>query len=181
MRSAVFFEIDGVLNLSPVEDGVQVSPQSARELRTNDQAVEAAEDLKAAGYLLIATAHMPDLSRGLVCRREHDEMLAVLRETFHLDDILICPHEEADECPCCKPNAGLLTEAGFKWHLDLDHSFVISDKWQDAEAARQAGCTSLLLRSPWIEGGHRDIVVRDVAAAAHRIVQLHSNKRALVA
>jgi phosphoglycolate phosphatase-like HAD superfamily hydrolase len=66
----------------------------------------------------------------------------------------------------------LLIEAAFKWHLNLDHSFVVSDKWQDAEAARTAGCTSLLVQSPWVGNVHHDFVLNDIDAIAEKILSL---------
>ncbi len=72
-------------------------------------------------------------------------------------------------------------EAAFKWKLDLDRSFVISDKWQDAEAARTAGCTSLLIQSPWVGKVHRDFVLPDLAAIVEKILHLHTATRAMVA
>ena len=63
-------------------------------------------------------------------------------------------------------------EAAFKWHLDLERSFVISDKWQDAKAAHIAGCTSILIKSPWIGSGHIDFVVPNIAAAVGKILDL---------
>jgi histidinol phosphatase-like enzyme len=72
-----------------------------------------------------------------------------------------------------------LIEAAFKWHLDLERSFVISDKWPDAEAAWAVGCTSLLIQSPWIGSVHRDFVVAGLASAVHKIMQLHSDNRAV--
>ncbi len=71
-----------------------------------------------------------------------------------------------------KPRAGLLVEAAFKWHVDLDHSFVVSDKWQDSEAARTAGCTSLLVASPWNGQAHHDFVLPDLDAIVDKIHQL---------
>ena len=101
-------------------------------------------------------------------------MHELLRRTFPLDDIMLCPHDEADHCPCRKPRPGLLIEAGFKWHLSLDHSYVISDKWQDAHAAHVAGCTSLLLRSPWIDKGHQDFVLSNLSEVVQKIHELQS-------
>jgi histidinol phosphatase-like enzyme len=72
-----------------------------------------------------------------------------------------------------------LVEAGFKWYLDLDHSFVISDKWQDAEAAWAAGSTSLLLQSPWLGAGHRDFVLSDLGAIVEKILQLRVGSQAV--
>jgi D-glycero-D-manno-heptose 1,7-bisphosphate phosphatase len=104
-----------------------------------------------------------------------------LRKALPLDDILVCPHDETDRCPCRKPKPGLLVEAGFKWHLDLDRSFVISDKWQDAEAARIAGSTSLLLQSPWVGKVHRDFLLPDLEAAVAKILELKGSARVAVA
>jgi D-glycero-D-manno-heptose 1,7-bisphosphate phosphatase len=97
----------------------------------------------------------------------------LLKRVFPIDDILLCPHDESDHCPCRKPAPGMFTEAAFKWHLDLEHSFVISDKWQDARAARAVGCTSMLLESPWIGPGHHDFVLGSLPAIANKILHLH--------
>ena len=59
--------------------------------------------------------------------------------------------------------------------IDLEHSFVISDKWQDAKAAQNAGCTSLLIESPWNGDGHHDFIVSDLSAAVARIAEIQSN------
>jgi histidinol phosphatase-like enzyme len=75
----------------------------------------------------------------------------------------------------------LLIEARFKWQLDMDRSFVVSDKWQDAEAARSAGCTSLLLESPWIGRSHHDFVLPDLAAVTNKILQLKTTNSAVAA
>ena len=71
----------------------------------------------------------------------------------------------------------MLVESAFKWHLDLDRSFVISDKWPDAAAARDAGSTSLLIQSPWLGSVHHDLVLPSFAAAVEKLLQLHSASR----
>jgi histidinol phosphatase-like enzyme len=75
----------------------------------------------------------------------------------------------------------LLVEAAFKWHLDLDRSFVISDKWQDAEAARTAGCTSLLINSPFVGKAHKDFVLPDIGAVVEKILRLKNTGRVMAA
>ena len=151
------------------------------EFQVNEQAVALLNKLKAAGLVLIATTNQPGLSRGYQNRRELDRMHDQLRRKLPLDDIMVCPHDETDRCPCRKPKPGLLVEAAFKWKLDLDRSFVISDKWPDAEAARTAGCTSLLVQSPWVGKVHRDFVLPDLAAIVEKILHLHTSSRAMVA
>src|SRR6267154_617720 len=172
MKLGVFVERDGVLNIVRVERQHQVCPVTLEEMHVNTAAVPLLAKLKAAGLLLIATTNQPGLSRGYQNRREMDRMHDLLRKTFALDDFLVCPHDETDHCPCRKPKPGLLIEAAFKWHLNLDHSYVISDKWQDAEAARTAGCTSLLVKSPWIGDVHHDFILPNLSAIVDKILRL---------
>lgn len=174
MKSGVFFERDGILNLAKVERGNPATPLTLDEFKLNPAALEPLRQLKAAGFVLLATTNQPGLSRGYQMRRELDRMHDLLRRQLPLDDILVCPHDETDDCPCRRPQAGLLTEAAFKWHLDLERSYVVSDKWQDAQAAHVAGCTSLLLRSPWIGKGHHDFVLSSLADVANKVLQLQS-------
>ena len=174
MKSGIFFERDGVLNLVKIERGQQLTPLTLDEFRVNPVALDLLHKLKAAGFVLLATTNQPGLSRGYLPRRELDRMHALLKKCLPLDDILVCPHDEADHCPCRKPQHGLLLEAAFKWHIDLERSFVVSDKWQDAHAAHVAGCTSLLLRSPWIDKGHQDFVLSNLSEVVQKIHQLQS-------
>jgi len=181
MKQAVFIERDGVLNAIRVEKQQQVTPLTLEDFKMREEAAPLLKKLKAAGLILIATTNQPGLSRGYLSRRELDRMHERLRKAFPLDEILVCPHDETDRCPCRKPKPGLLVEAAFKWHLDLDRSFVISDKWQDAEAARTAGCTSLLVDSPWLGKVHRDFVLPDLAAVVEKILRLKSTDRVMAA
>jgi len=181
MKQGVFIERDGVLNQVKVERQHQLLPSTLEELQPNYAAAPLLEKLKNAGLILIATTNQPGISRGYQNRRELDRMHELLRRAFRLDDFLVCPHDETDRCPCRKPKPGLLVEAAFKWHLDLDRSFVISDKWQDAEAARTAGCTSLLINSPFVGKVHRDFVLPDLDAVVEKILRLKNTGRVMAA
>lgn len=174
MRSAIFLERDGILNLAKADRKHQVSPLIYEDFQINEEVVEPLIQLKNAGFLLIATTNQPGLSRGYQSRRDLDMMHVTLRKHLPLDDILVCPHDEFDRCPCRKPQPGLFQEAAFKWQLDLERSYVVSDKWQDAHAAHLLGCTSLLLRSPWNGSAHHDFIVNRLGDIAERILQTHS-------
>ncbi|HAB17107.1 MAG TPA: HAD-IIIA family hydrolase [Verrucomicrobiota bacterium] len=178
MKDAIFFERDGVLNLCEVQDGQQIVPLRPDQFRTNPLAVECLPVLKEAGFLLIATTNQPAVSQGILARRDLDLMHARLRRQLPLDDILVCPYDDRTH-PCCKPQPGMFLEAAFKWSIDLDHAYVVSDKWPDAKAAQVAGCTSVLLESPWIGQDHHDFVVPNLRAAIHKILSLHANWRGL--
>ncbi len=176
MKTAVFFERDGVLNQCAIADGHQSVPTSLEEFRVAPEAAALLAELRELGFLLIATTNQPGISRGEVRRNEVDLMHAVLRRKLPLDDILLCGSDDPTH-PCLKPNPGMLLEAAFKWSLDLDHCYVISDKWQDAKAAQVAGCTSILIRSPWIGGDHHDFVVDSLADAVRKIIRLQQQAR----
>ena len=172
MKRCVFIERDGILNEVGVGPRNQVTPLTLDEFKLKLEAKPLLAQLKEAGFVLIVTTNQPGLSRGYQSRGELDRMHNLLRKTFALDDILVCPHDESDHCPCRKPRPGLFIEAAFKWHLDLDRCFVVSDKWQDAEAARTAGCTSLLVNSPWVGRVHHDFVLEDLETIVAKILNL---------
>ncbi len=172
MKRAVFVERDSILNEVRQGPKQAITPLTLEEFKIKREAKESLTKLKKAGFLLIATTNQPGLSRGYQSRRELDRMHDLLRRFFPIDDLLVCPHDESDHCPCRKPRPGLLIEAAFKWHINLDHSFVISDKWQDAEAARTAGCTSLLIKSPYVGQVHHDFILSDLTGIADKILRL---------
>lgn len=174
MKPAVFIERDGILSKALVERQHPVSPITMDQFHLNTEVAPLLHELKAAGLLLIVTTNQPGISRGYQSRRQLDRMHQSLRAAFPIDDLLVCPHEDADRCPCRKPKPGLLIEAAHAWGIDLNRSFVISDKWQDAEMARRGGATSLLVRSPWLGDGHHDFVLPDLNSLVEKLLQLCS-------
>jgi len=172
VRLAAFIERDGLLNGVRIEHDFPVTPLRLQDFRVQPEAAPLVSALQSAGFLVIATTNQPGLSQGDLSRRELDMMHEILLRQLNLDDIMVCPHEEADSCPCRKPRPGLLIEAGFKWHVDLERSVVISDKWQDADAARIAGCTSVLISSPWNGPGHYDFKEPSFEKAVDRVLSL---------
>jgi len=174
MKSAIFIERDGILNqTATVRQGPSV-PLTFQEFQIMDSAVPVFQKLKSSGFLLIVTTNQPGLSNGSLNRREMDRMHDVLSKRFPVDDILVCPHDSDDDCACRKPGTGLFTEAAFKHHLDLERCYVVSDKWQDARAARHIGAVSLLLESPWVGNGHKDLVLPTLPDIASKILKLES-------
>ena len=117
MKPGIFFERDGILNVVRVERQHQVGPLTLEEFHVNKAIAPLFSKFKDEGFVLIATTNQPGLSRGYQSRRELDRMHDLLRRELSLDDILVCPHDETDPCPCRKPKAGLLIEAAFKWQL----------------------------------------------------------------
>ncbi len=176
MKSAIFFERDGILNDVEIKRNQQVAPQTLAAFKIKPEVPELLKRLKDAGFLLFVTTNQPGISQGTLSRRELDLMHEILRRRVPIDDVFLCAHDEMDKCPCRKPKPGLLTEAAFKYHLNLQHCFVVSDKWQDAEAAQNVGCTSLLLKSPWNGKSHHDFVLPTLDAIVEKLLSLRRGK-----
>lgn len=166
----MFIERDGVLNGQLIEAGLPRSPRCLEEFRVQMEVAGPLSRLRAAGLVVLATTNQPGLSDGSLRRGDLDFMHAVLKRRLPLDEVLVCPHAPDDGCPCRKPQPGLFREAVFRWGLRAEHCFVISDKAVDAEFARRAGATSILLRSPWTGNGHHDLCVEDLAAAVEEVL-----------
>jgi D-glycero-D-manno-heptose 1,7-bisphosphate phosphatase len=177
MNRAVFIERDGILNEISVAAASNGGLHSFAEFHVKTEAIELVRQLKVAGFLVIATTNQPGLSRGTLPRRELDAMHEALRGAMPLDDILVCPHDADDDCSCRKPRPGLFIEAAFKHHIDLNRSFVISERWQDASAAHSANCTSILLRSQFNGKCHHDIIRDDLSGILAEIIGVPSHRR----
>ena len=171
MKSGVFIERDTLLNLA-IHGAQQKTPLTFEQLRLNEAVVPPLQRLRSGGFGIFVTANQPEVSRGNLSRRELDLMNDFLRVQLPIDDIFICPHDESDHCPCRKPKCGLLHEAAFKWHLQLGHCYVVSHRWQDAEAARVVGALSVMIQSPWLGRGHHDFVVPEFVVAVDKIFEL---------
>jgi len=169
MRVAVFFERDGILARSASGNGTAVNLE---DFRVCEDAVAPLRRLREAGFFLFATTNQPGITSNAPDWRELDRMHAVLVRRLGLDDVLVCPHEPDDQCPCRKPQPGLLLEAARRHGVDLDHSFVVSERWVDAEMADAAGATSVLIRSELNGKGHHDFVVPDLDAAVTKILEI---------
>jgi len=65
----------------------------------------------------------------------------------HIDGWYFCPHLPDADCPCRKPRPGMLLAAAKDLDLDLGRSVLVGDKVSDLEAARAAGCRTVLVRT----------------------------------
>jgi D-glycero-D-manno-heptose 1,7-bisphosphate phosphatase len=169
MRAAVFFERDGILARSKSGNG---APTCFGEFLLCEESIEPLKKLQDAGFYLFATTNQPGVTSGETSRRELDLIHAFLTRRLGLTDVLVCHHAPDDFCPCRKPKPGLLQEAARRHRVDLDHSFVVSDSWIDAEMAGAAGATSVLIRSAHNGNGHHDFIVDDLEAAVAKILEI---------
>ncbi len=167
-RPAVFLDRDGVLTEAFVRDGVPTPPRTLAEFRVLPGVTEACLGLRQAGFVLVVVTNQPDIARGTQARSEVDEMNERLRRLVPLDEICVCPHDDADGCTCRKPKPGMLLDAADRLGLDLGRSASVGDRWRDIEAALRAGVTAIHVDRHYDErppaGAHA--VVADLPEAA---------------
>jgi D-glycero-D-manno-heptose 1,7-bisphosphate phosphatase len=172
-RRAVFLDRDGVLNVAPVRNGKPLSPDSLDELELLPGVREACAELKRAGFLLVIATNQPDIARGKITRTQVESMNNYLKDQLGIDDIAMCPHDDADGCACRKPKSGLLLDAAQRHGIDLARSIMVGDRWRDVEAGCGAGCRTVFIDYGYDEKRPErpDLVATSLAAAVPDIVR----------
>lgn len=145
MNRAVFLDRDGVINEALVRNSRPFSPRTVEEFVFCDGIATFLSESRKAGFLNIVFTNQPDIARGLMDLDALKAMHNLVRHDLSVDDILVCTHDDKDNCRCRKPKPGMLTDAAKKWNIDLGSSFVIGDQWKDMEAGKKAGCVSILI------------------------------------
>jgi D-glycero-D-manno-heptose 1,7-bisphosphate phosphatase len=168
-RDAVFLDRDGVLNEIVERDGRPGSPRSLDELRLVED-VDVVTRLKEAGLAVFIITNQPDVARGHTTAALLDAMVAAIRARVPVDDHRACVHEDAHDCPCRKPRPGMILDLAAAWDVDLGRSFVVGDMWRDVEAARAAGCTSILLERAYNRVARPDHGVATLTQAVQLIL-----------
>jgi D-glycero-D-manno-heptose 1,7-bisphosphate phosphatase len=177
-RSAVFLDRDGVLNEAVSLGQRPGPPQDVDQMVIVPGAAEACARLRDAGFLLIVVTNQPDVARGTVTTATIEALHERLRREVPLDDVLVCPHDDADACGCRKPLPGMLVEAARRWSIDLPSSYMVGDRWRDIDAGRAVGCTTVLVEHNWAEKRARgfDVAVSDLSEAAAWILAHNQQK-----
>lgn len=143
--AAVFLDRDGVLNRAIQENGHARPPDTLDEVEILPGVPEALQALKSRGYWLIVVTNQPDVARGRTSRAVVQAINALLQERLPLDQVLVCYHDDADDCECRKPRPGLVLRAAEEHGIDLSRSYMVGDRWRDIEAGHRAGCTTILV------------------------------------
>jgi D-glycero-D-manno-heptose 1,7-bisphosphate phosphatase len=170
---AVFLDRDGVLNRAVVRDGVPHPPASLDELEILPGVSEACERLRGAGFKLVVVTNQPDLRRGTQTLANVQAINDELKRRLALDDIRMCPHDDADLCSCRKPAPGMLLAAAGELDLSLRSSVMVGDRWRDVETGRRAGCKTVFVDRGYAEPrpAAPDLTVAELADAVPWILR----------
>lgn len=179
-RGIVFLDRDGTLIGTDVREGLPVASNDPDSLVILPGVVEGCRELKRAGHRLVMVTNQPDVPRGRA-RREHVEAInGRLSETLDLDLVMVCYHDDHDDCNCRKPRPGMLLEGARQLGVELSRSSVIvGDRWRDVHAGLNAGISTVQIGSGYGETVqcNPDAAVGDFLAAVKWIESKGSQRR----
>lgn len=120
---------------------------------------EAVRLLNETGLLAIVVSNQSGIGRGYYPEALVTELHGCLNEHLaengaRLDNIYYCPHhphaeveEFRKECNCRKPRTGLIDQALKDFDIDMEHSYVVGDRYVDVDFARRAGLKGVIVRT----------------------------------
>jgi len=180
LRPAVFLDRDGTI----AEEVGYLN--HANRFRMFPFAPAAIRRLNEAGLPVIVVTNQSGVGRGYfpesLVHTVNELMTHQLAEVgAKIDAVYYCPHMSAENCECRKPKTGMLDRAAMEHALDLQHSFVVGDRYGDIELARNARARSVLVRTGYGEGElawhaakwpiQPDFVAEDLSQAADMILR----------
>jgi D-glycero-D-manno-heptose 1,7-bisphosphate phosphatase len=136
LRPAVFLDRDGTL----MEDTDY--PRRPEDVRLYPAARTALERLRAAGYLLVVITNQSGIGRGYFTVAEYEAVHAEFVRQLapaRIDAAYYAPEAPGTPSERRKPRPGMVLEAALEWGVDLQRSFLVGDKRDDVECARNAG------------------------------------------
>ena len=175
-NKAVFLDRDGVINDVYFRGGEKpIAPWSLEEFKFLPDIEDPLNELVEIGYSLFVVTNQPDITKKYVDRLVVDEMHKMILKRLPINDIIVCPHVDADKCVCRKPKPGMIQLLSKKYGLNIETSFLIGDTWRDVETGKNAKCIMILLDKPYnqsLDVKHR---VKDLKSAVILIKSLKSN------
>ncbi len=138
-RRAVFFDRDGVVNVSPGLGYVL----RVEDFHLNPGIAEVLAWCKAEGFLTVLVTSQQGVGKGLMTQAELDAIHAAMqvglqRRGAAFDGIQSCTHL-AGTCTCRKPSPEMILRAAADLQIDLPSSALVGDHDRDIRMARNAG------------------------------------------
>lgn len=140
-----------MLNEPVLRDGKPYPPQRPEDVVLCAGAYAALQTLRDEGFALICVSNQPDIARGTASSVDVAAINDVLARSLPLDDILVCPHDDADGCNCRKPKPGLIEEGARRHGIEGPGSYMVGDRWRDIEAGEAARCRTVFVDRGYAE------------------------------
>jgi D-glycero-D-manno-heptose 1,7-bisphosphate phosphatase len=169
VRSALFLDLDGVINEKAPEGQYLTSPADFHMLPGVPQAI-AELRIRVPDVRIVVVTDQRGSARDEVKRETLDEIHAAMRAELRaaggdVDAIEVCPHE-IGVCDCRKPGLGLFLRAIEQFpDIDTAASVVVGDSTADLEAGFHLGARTCLAG----EAGRRARVRHEAAERQVRV------------
>lgn len=141
-QKCIFLDRDGVLNVDRVDYVYRME-----EFIIPNGVVEALQNLKKAGYLLVVITNQSGIAKGIYERKDVQLIHDALQEASGgvLDDLYFCPyHENYDSASLTrKPGSLLIEKAAAKYQVDMSSSWMVGDHERDVLAGTRAGLKTI--------------------------------------
>jgi D-glycero-D-manno-heptose 1,7-bisphosphate phosphatase len=171
---AIFVDRDGVINCRRPGDYVLDWSQFVFMPGIR----EALQQLSSLGVPMIIISNQAAVGKGLLDPAGLEEITARMNEALLADGTSLaaayyCTHRMEDHCQCRKPKPALLFSAAADFNIDLSRSIFIGDSHTDVQAARAAGCASVLFGS--------DVTLQPTSPSAPLVARRATDLYAVVA
>jgi D-glycero-D-manno-heptose 1,7-bisphosphate phosphatase len=149
---AIFLDRDGVLNCPVIRDGKPFAPARVEDVEIYPGLGEQLRGLKQRGFVLIVVTNQPDVARGTTQKETVEGINRLIASKIPaIDRILVCFHDNADNCDCRKPRPGMLLTGAKEFDIDLSRSYMIGDRRGDMEAGIAAGSRTIFVDRAYSE------------------------------
>lgn len=162
-NSAVFIDRDGTL----IKEVSLLNKVNQIEVSKNS--INAIKMINKSGRLAIVVTNQSVVARGLCSEEDLNKIHYKISEIFSQNGAIInafyyCPHHPDKgfagenlkykiECPCRKPNVGLINKACLDFNINLKKSWIIGDQTTDIQTGKNSGIKTILVKTGY---GGRD-------------------------
>ena len=104
------------------------------------------------GYEIIIITNQSGIGRDYYSKDDFFKLTSWMTNEFKKNGINIlntyfCPHSPEENCPCRKPNIGMIQQSLNDFDIDLGNSWLIGDKISDIQTAINANIPNSILIS----------------------------------
>lgn len=139
---------DGVINEVIFRGGNNskpIAPWNAEEFKLVSGIKKPLANLSQMDFHLFVVTNQPDIAKDVVKYSTVKNMNDIIMNALPIDEIMVCPHIDSDNCNCRKPKPGMINILAKKWEISLSNSFLIGDNWKDMVSGKAAGCRTILI------------------------------------